>query len=289
MFGILRIIGSNVVGGAEMKALENLFLNLGIDSEKEISKLFRDEICPEDSNLIDKFQRDVNKRKELIKLLMENDFVQKNISEFNVFEVGGGVCSTGAAFADKCNAVISLELEKVHCLYAKRCKEYFQIDNLGIFHGGLTEVDDNDKYFVEENTIDLVISHMGMFRYTVLDTLEKISSMLRHRGKFICVYPRFWTDSDEINDIDKELLNRAVLKNIDWRRFKEQFEDKLSVLGFQVEYNNILDKYRDIPIGGDVILGSKIVSSREEYIKNPIEGITFGKTLITCNTLICSK
>lgn len=272
-----------------MTALESLFIDLGIDPEMEISKLYAGEACPEDNSLIDKFQRDVNIRKEFIELLMEKGFLQKDLSNFNALEIGGGVCSTGAAFADKCSAVISLELEKVHCLYAKKCKEHFRIKNLGIFHGSITDVEDNTVYTIMDNSMDLAISHMGMFRYTVIDTLEKISTILKQNGKLICVYPRFWTDSDGLNDIDNELLNRATAKNSNWENFKKEFEDKLMELGFKIEHNGILEGYSVIPIGGDVILGSNIASSRKEYSENPIAGIAFGKTLITCNTLICSK
>lgn len=44
-----------------------------------------------------------------------------------------------------------------------------------------------------------------------------------------------------------------------------------------------------MPIGGDIIIESNIASSRKEYSNNPINGLAFGKTLITCNTLICHK
>lgn len=272
-----------------MNKMESVCLKLGINPEKEISKLFMNEICPEDKKLIDKFLMDVGRRKEFINLLMEKEFLQSDLSNLSVVEIGGGVCSTGAAFADKCSAVISLELEKVHCLYAKECKEHFNIDNLGIFYGCLTNVKNNEIYTIKDNSTDLVISHMGMFKYTVVETLEKINRILNRNGRLICVYPRFWTDLSNLNDIDRRLLNRAIVKNNNWEGFKKEIKDKLMKLRLKTEYNGILDGYSTIPIGGDVILGSNIASSWEEYSQNPIEDIVFGKTLISCNTLICSK
>lgn len=270
-----------------MSKLEKLCLKLGINPEREVSKLYRNEFGPEDKNLFENFQSQLNRRKKLIDLLNDKKFLCQDLSEVNAVEIGAGICSTGGALAEKCNTVISLELEKVHCLYGKRCREFFNIENLGIFHGSMTKIDGNEVYEIKEDSIDLVISHMGMFRYTIIETLEKVSGILKADGKFICVYPRFWTDSDNLNEIDRELLKRALLKNPSWDTFKGEFESKLVELGLRIEYNNILDGYNVIPMGGDVILGSNIASSREEYSQNPIEGMAFGRTLITCNTLVC--
>lgn len=272
-----------------MNSIEELSYYFGVGQEKETSKLFENERCPEDNNLLNKFQKDVDMKKYFIEIITKKGFLTEDISDFKIAEIGGGVCSTGAAFAQKCDAVISFELEKVHCLYAKRCKEYFHIHNLGIFYGSIIDVENNMVFCVRDNSADLVVSHMGMFRFTVLDTLEKVSSILKHNGKFICIYPRFWTDHSRLNTIDEELQNRAVKKNSNWEKFKSEFEMKIRELELKLEYNDILEGYCTIPIGGDVILGSNIASSSNEYFENPIKGITFGKTLITCNTLICSK
>lgn len=278
-----------MLGGTSLKVLKEKLGFLGINPNEEISQLLREDSYPVQYNPINDFGKSVQERNNFINLLKKKGFLKENLSQINAVELGGGVCSTGAAFAAQCKSVISFELEKVHCLYAKRCKEHFNIDNLGVLYGSISEVDGHCNYRINDNSVDLVISHMGMFRFTVLETLNMISKLLKQEGKFIFVYPRFWTHSDKLNKVDKQLLIRAQEKNSNWIKFNKQFENELERNGFIVEHEGLLEGYTHIPIGGDVILGSKIASSKDEYDSNPIEGIVFGKTLITCNTLICSK
>ncbi len=272
-----------------MDSMELFLKELGMNPNEEISQILNSTDYPKKYNPIDDFNKNVIERKKFIDSLVEKGFLQKDISDFNVLEIGGGTCSTGAAFASKCNAVISFELEKVHCLYAKMCKEHFNISNLAVYLGSIIEIEGNKHYSINNNSIDTVISYSGMFRFTILDTLDTIHKVLKDNGKFICVYPRFWTNSKEINNSDKELLNRAIYKNRDWDKFGEELKEKLKRLNFIIEHEGILENNDVMSIGGDVIIGSNIVSTREEYIEKPIEGLVFGKTLITCNTLICRK
>lgn len=269
--------------------LENIVCNYGINPNEEVSQLFRDECYPESYDPTEKFRDERKARNDFIHILMEKKLIDHDISNFNVVEIGGGTCCTGAAFADRCNTVISFELEKVHCLYAKKCREHFNIGNLGIFYGSISDAYDHVRYSMNPDTADLFVSHMGMFKFTVFETMERAVRILRKTGTFVCVYPRFWTHSDGLNDADGKLLKRALDRNTDWGKFFGQLKDKLDDLGFKIEHNDILNEYNQIPIGGDVILGSNIASGKEEYFNNPIEGIAFGKTLITCNTLVCTK
>lgn len=272
-----------------MNSMEKFLKELGINPSEEISQLLKGIDYPEEYNPINDFEKKVIERSKFINSLTEKGFLQNSTSGFNVLEIGGGICATGAAFAKKCNAVISFELEKIHCLYAKRSKEHFNISNLAVYLGSIIDIKGNNKYLINSNSIDLVISYSGMFRYTMLDTLDTINKTLKSNGKFICVYPRFWTNSDELKNIDKELLNRAIYKNTDWGELENKLMNKLRNLNFKIEHEGILESHEMMPIGGDVIIGSNIASTREEYINNPIKDITFGKTLITCNTLICRK
>lgn len=272
-----------------MDPMELFLKELGMNPNEEISQSLKGMDYPKEYNPIDDFNKKVIERSKFIDNLVLKGFLQNDISSFNVLEIGGGICSTGAAFASKCNAVISFELEKIHCLYAKKCKEHFNIPNLAVYLGSIIDIKGNKHYSINNNLIDIVISYSGMFRFTILDTLDAIHKALKVNGKFICVYPRFWTNSTEINSSDNELLNRVICKNQDWDEFEEKLKEKLKNLNFIIEHEGILENNRVTPIGGDVIIGSNIASTREEYVEKPIEGIVFGKTLITCNTLICRK
>lgn len=272
-----------------ISSMESFFKKLGMNQNEEISQLLKGIDYPKEYNPINDFERKVIERSKFIDNLTEKGLLQKDISGFNVLEIGGGICATGAAFAKRSNAVISFELEKVHCLYAKRCKEHFNISNLAIYLGSIIDIKGNNHYLINSNSIDLVISYSGMFRDTMLDTLDTINKILKSDGKFICVYPRFWTNPDELKNIDNELLNRVISKRTDWNEFENKLKDKLRDLNFKIEHEGILESHEMMPIGGDVIIGSNIASTREEYTNHPIKDITFGKTLITCNTLICRK
>ncbi len=272
-----------------MDLIKSLLEEFGMNPNEEISQSLKGIDYPKDYNPIEDFDKKIIERSKFINNLIQKGFLQNNISNFNVLEIGGGICSTAAAFANKCNTVISFELEKVHCLYAKRCKEYFNIQNLAIYLGSIIDIEGNKHYSIKSNSVDIVISYLGMFRFTILDSLDPIHETLKPNGKFICVYPRFWTNSTEINSTDKELLSRALSKNQDWNEFENKLKEKLSNLNFEIEHEGVFENQEMIPIGGDVIIGSNIASTREEYLNNPIEEIVFGKTLITCNTLICRK
>lgn len=272
-----------------MSMIDSVLETMGINKSEEISTLLKDSKYHSEYNPVEDFHKEVIGFNEFIENLIEKEFLPKDISNFNVLEIGGGVCSKGAAFAKKCNAVVSFELEEVHCLYAKRCKEHFNISNLAVYLGSITNIAGHNHYSINENSVDMVISYSGMFRDTILDTLDEIHKALKPGGKFICVYPRFWTSSTDIKPIDKELLNRASLKNENWSGFEKELEEKLKNLDFKVEHEGILENHETMPIGGDVVIGSNIASTREQYGKAPIDGLAFGKTLITCNTLICEK
>lgn len=272
-----------------MNIIDSVLEIMDIDKNKEISMLFKNSNYPSEYNPVEDFHKEVIEFNGFIEKLIEKQFLPRDISNFNVLEIGGGVCSKGAAFAKKCNAVVSFELEAVHCLYAKRCKEYFNISNLAVYLGSITNLMGNKHYSVKENSVDMVISYSGMFRDTILDTLDEIHKVLKPGGKFICVYPRFWTNSTGINSTDKELLNRGLLKNENWSCFETELKEKLKNLNFKVEHEGMLENHETMTIGGDVIIGSNIATTREEYVKAPIDGLVFGKTLITCNTLICEK
>lgn len=276
------------IGGA-MIMIESVLETMRINKNEEISILLKNSKYPSEYNPVEDFRKEATEFTEFIENLMKKEFLPKDISNFNVLEIGGGVCSKGAAFAKKCNAVVSFELEEVHCLYAKRCKEHFNITNLAVYLGSITKIMGHKHYSIKENSVDVVISYSGMFRDTILDTLEEIHKALKPGGKFICVYPRFWTNSTAINSIDKELLKRAISRNENWTYFQKELNEKLKALNFKVEHEGILENHETMPIGGDVIIGSNIAATREEYVKAPIEGLAFGKTLITCNTLICEK
>ena len=271
-----------------MNKYEVLLEELGINRKEEISNLLKNESYPEGYNPIPKFEKEMNRKTELIRLLKKKGFIENDLSKNNVVEIGGGTCSTGAAFAREANAVISFELEKVHCLYAKRCKEHFEIDNLGVLMGSIMDIAGHKLYSVKENVADTVVSHQGMFRYTILEMLDGITKLLRPGGEFIFLYPRFWTDPDQLNPTDTKLLNRALDNNSEWWDFNKEFEKELEKQDLKVEFKGVLEGYPTIPIGGDVILGSRIASSKEDYFSNPIDGISFGKTPITCNTVICT-
>lgn len=272
-----------------MHSIKSILEELGLDPKKEISESLKGVDYPKDYDPINDFHKEIIEKSKFINNLIQNGFLEDDISKFNVLEIGGGICSTAAAFANKCNTVISFELEKVHCLYAKRCKEHFNIENLAVYLGSITDIEGNEHYTIKNNSVDIIISYSGMFRYTVLDSLNIIHKMLKPNGKFICVYPRFWTNSTEINSIDKKLLTRALSKNENWNEFQDKFKEKLKNLNFVIEHHGVLKNQEMMPIGGDIIIGSNIASSRKEYSNNPINGLTFGKTLITCNTLICHK
>ena len=272
-----------------MESIKTLLEGFGINPNEEVSQLLKGVDYPKNYNPIHDFDKGIMERSEFIHSLIQKGFLQNDLSNSNVLEIGGGICSTGAAFAHKCNIVISFELEKVHCLYAKRCKEYFNLQNLAVYLGSIIDIEGNKHYSIKNNSVDIVISYLGMFRFTILDSLETIYRTLKPNGQFICVYPRFWTDSTKINSVDKQLLIRALSKNQHWNEFDNRLKEKLSNLDFVIEHEGLLENHKMTPIGGDVILGSDIASTREEYLSNPIEGIIFGKTLITCNTLICRK
>lgn len=272
-----------------MNSMEKFLKEIGMNKNEEISQSLKGMDYPEAYNPINDFEKEVIERSKFIDNLIEKGLLQNDISGLNVLEIGGGICVTGAAFAKKSNAVISFELEKVHCLYAKRCKEHFNIPNLAVYLGSIIDIENNKHYEVNSNSVDILVSYSGMFRYTILDTLNVLHKTLKPNGKFICVYPRFWTNFDELKSIDKELLNRAISKNPDWNEFENKLKGKLRDLNFKIEHEGILKDHEMMPIGGDVIIGSNIASTREEYTNNPIKEITFGKTLITCNTLICHK
>lgn len=271
-----------------MKTFEKTLQILGIDSKLEISNLLNNDNYPEYYNPINDFEKSVKNRSELIKLLKRKNFLEQDNSNFNVLEIGGGICSTGAAFAEEYNSVISFELEKIHCLYAKRCKEHFDIENLGVLYGSISKIEESQLFKINDNSVDLVISHMGMFKDTILSTLTTISKLLKSDGKLILIYPRFWTNSNNLNEVDIRLLERTYEKTSDCNIFYNDLLGKLEE-DFIIKYSDILEEYNSIPIGGDVILGSQICSNKEEYFDNPIEGITFGKTLITINTILCVK
>ncbi len=272
-----------------MKLIKPLLEELGMNPNEEISQLLKGIDYPKDYNPIDDFNKKTIERSKFINNLIQKGFLQNAISNFNVLEIGGGICCTGAAFAHECNTVISFELEKVHCLYAKRCKEHFNIQNLAVYLGSIIDIEGNKHYSIKNNSVDIVISYLGMFRFTILDSLDTIHKTLKSNGQFICVYPRFWTNSTEINSTDKELLVRALSKNQSWNEFDNKLKEKLSNLNFVIEHEGLLESFETTPIGGDVIIGSDIASTRKEYLNNPIKEIVFGKTLITCNTLICRK
>lgn len=275
--------------GNTMKSIKTLLEDFGLNPNEEISQLLKDADYPKDYNPIVDFDKERIERSEFINNLIQKGFMQNDILNYNVLEIGGGICSTGAAFARKCNAVISFELEKVHCLYAKRCKEHFNIPNLAVYLGSIIDIEGNKHYSIKINSVDLVISYFGMFRFTILNSLSTIYETLKPNGQFICVYPRFWTNTTKINSTDKELLIRALAKNQHWNEFNIRLKEKLSNLNFLIEHEGLLENHEMTPIGGDVIIGSDIASTRGEYLNNPIEGIIFEKTLITCNTLICRK
>ena len=284
------VVGVNLLGVKKiMSCLMNYLSGLGLEPKEEISERLKNERYPEEYNPIMDFSKKLNSRRDFINTVMEKDLLRRDISDINVVEIGGGICSTGAAFAEKCSNVVAFELEEIHCLYAKRCKEYYNIDNLAVFQGSILNMEGEKCYSIKDSSIDLVVSYMGMYKFTIMDSLEIIHSMLKTKGEFICVYPRFWTEDTGLNDIDHKLLSRALANNEGWHEFGKELSKKLKDLGFKVEYNGILEKQDETPIGGDIIIGSKIASSPEEYFNNPIEGIIFGKTPITCNTLVCRK
>lgn len=272
-----------------MEYLNEFLNNLGIDPKEEVSEKLRGVGYPQDFNPILSFSRKIDDRGGFIDRLIQERLLGKDMKSFNAAEIGGGLCSTGAAFAKKCKNVLSFELEKTHCLYADRCKKHFGMNNLAILQGSIISVDGQKCYSIKNNSLDLVISYMGMYRYTVLESLEIIHNILKPDGKFIFVYPRFWSDETELNDIDNALLSRAQENNENWKEFRVELSKKLNDLNFAVEYSGILENYKETAIGGDIIVGSNIAKSPAEYFRNPIKGISFGKTLISCNTMVCIK
>lgn len=213
--------------------------------------------------------------------------LDKEISTYFGIEIGGGICCTGAALAKKCKSVVSFELGNVHCLYAKRSKEYFNIDNLGVYCGSISDVKGHKKFDLKEKSVEIFISHMGMFREIIIPTLTEIARVLKKEGKFICVYPRFWTHSTNLNSVYKKLLKRSQINDARWFDFNKQLEKQLEKVNMKIDYSGLLKEYQSVSIGGDVIIGSKISLTKEEYFKNPISGIKFGQSQITCNTLVC--
>lgn len=272
-----------------MNTSNNILKEFGLNTVDEISQALRGLDCPQEYNPIVDFSIKRNERIEWIESLTQMGFLQSDISNYKVLEIGGGLCHTAAAFADKSKSVVSFELEEVHCLYAKKCKEHFDIHNLAIFMGSIIGIQDSNYYPINHNSVDLVISYLGMFKSTVIESLETISKMLISNGKFIFVYPRFWTNDSDLQALDQELLNRAMSKNQDWLAFEKLLKENLNQLDFKIEHEAILENHEFAPIGGDVIIGSNIAATREEYMENPIEDLFFGKSLMTCNTLICSK
>jgi len=128
-----------------------------------------------------------------------------------------------------------------------------------------------------------------MFRDTIVPSLNKLYEMLKSDGVFILVFPRFWTDCSQLNFTDKKLLDRAFKNDDSWFDFKNILKYNLSNLGFKIIFEGMMDDYSQLPMGGDIIVGSNIATTKDEYYRKPIPNLVFGKTNITCNTLICKK
>ncbi len=55
------------------------------------------------------------------------------------------------------------------------------------------QLEDLTIILIRNSRVDVVISHLGMFKDTLIPTLSKIYNIFKSEGVFILVYPRFWT------------------------------------------------------------------------------------------------